>query len=501
MSEHRLIDSIAGSMADLTEFRKLGHESIDLVADYLNDIRSTPVFRPMTPAERDRLREQRLPADGTPADTIIDDFAQDVLPFAMGNGHPRFFGWVNSPPAPIGILAEMLAAAQDPSCDVGDIASLYLEQAVVGWLADIVGYDPETTMGLLVSGGSVAILTGLAVARQHCAETDGWDVRTDGVAGAGGKRLLTYVTDQTHSSVRKGIELLGLGSSSVRVVPTDEMFRMDPDALARMVARDRADGHRPFCVVASAGTTNTGAVDPFDRIADVAAEHGLWLHVDGAYGAVGALHPQLAGDYAGLRRADSIALDPHKWLSVPVECGCVVVRDRELMRRTFSLVPPYLRTEEGKGVGGPPSYAEYGIQQTRGFRALKVWMTLRHAGRRGLTDQVVRHVAQARHLAAMVARNPALELVVPPQLSVVCFRYLPGDGDRDPARVDAINEWVERQVQTEGRAFLTSTVLRDRFVLRASVLHYATTEDDLRALLDIVCAAGASAERALPREG
>lgn len=497
MSEHHLIDSIAGSMADPAAFRKLGHESIDLVADYLANIRSTPVFRPMTPAERDRLREQRLPVEGTDGDIIIDEFARDILPFAMGNGHPRFFGWVNSPPAPIGILAEMLAAAQDPSCDVGDIASLYLEQAVVGWLADIVGYDPQAAMGLLVSGGSVATLTGLAVARQHCAETDGWDVRVDGLAGAGGKRLLTYLTDQTHSSARKAIELLGLGSASVRVVSTDEMFRMDPDALARMVEQDRADGHRPFCVIGSAGTTNTGAVDEFDRLADIATEHDLWLHVDGAYGAVGALHPQLTSAYAGLSRADSLALDPHKWLSVPVECGCVIVRDRELMRRTFSLVPPYLRTEEGKGVGGPPSYAEYGIQQTRGFRALKVWMTLRHAGRRGLTDQVVRHVALARHLAAMVEATPALELVVRPQLSVVCFRYLPGDGDRDPVRVDAINELVEQRVQTEGTVFLTSTLLRDRFVLRASVLHYASTEDDLRALLDAVCAAGAAAERQL----
>jgi glutamate/tyrosine decarboxylase-like PLP-dependent enzyme len=469
---------------DLAEFRRLAHVSVDLVADYLAGIRAEPVFRPMTPEQRRRLTDQQLTEHGVAPATLVADFAEHMLPYAMGNGHPRFFGWVNSPPAPVGIIAELLAAAQDPSCDVGDIAPLYLESATVRWLAELVGYPADGT-GILVSGGSVATLTGLAAARQWLAETDGWDVRADGVVGAPTGRPLLYLSAEAHSSVRKAVELLGLGHRAIREVPTDGRYRLDVGRLRAMVAADRAAGHRPFCVVATAGTTNTGAVDRFDAVADVCAEEGLWLHVDGAYGAVGALHPELRDVYAGLGRADSLTIDPHKWLSVPVECGCVLVRDPEVLRRTFTLVPPYLFLEEGKGIGGPPSYAEYGLQQTRGFRALKLWMTLAHAGRRGLTDLVVRHVALARQLADLIVAAPDLELAAPVQLSVVCFRYL-GAGVRDDAELDALNRAIEVLVQDDGRAFLTSTVLDGRFVLRASVLHHSTTADDVRALLGVV---------------
>jgi aromatic-L-amino-acid decarboxylase len=474
---------------DLTEFRRLAHDAVELVADYLAGIRDTPVFRPMTEEQRRHLSEKRLGDEGTDPVVLIDDFKNNILPYAMGNGHPRFFGWVNSPPAPIGIVAELLAAAQDPSCDVGDIASLYLESTVVRWLGELVDY-PEQAMGLLVSGGSMATLTGLAAARQWLAETDGWDVRADGVAGAPGGRPLIYLTGESHSSVRKALELLGLGHGAMRTVPTDAAMRMDVARLRAMVADDRAAGHRPFCVVATAGTTDTGAVDPFDAIADVCAEDGLWLHVDGAYGAVGALHPELRDVYAGLARADSLTLDPHKWLSVPVECGCILVRDRDLLHRTFTVVPPYLFLEEGKGIGGPPSYAEFGFQQTRGFRALKLWMTLAHAGRQALRDLVVRHVSLARELAALIDAAPDFELAAPVQLSVVCFRYL-GDGSVTGSALDELNRAVEVLVQSDGRTFLTSTVLDKRFVLRASVLHHSTTAEDLRALLEVVREFGA----------
>ncbi|MFI6130799.1 pyridoxal phosphate-dependent decarboxylase family protein [Micromonospora sp. NPDC051141] len=474
---------------DPDEFRRLAHVSVDLVADYLAGLPDTPVFRPMSPRQRRHLTDQVLSEHGVAPASLIEDFAENILPYAMGNGHQRFFGWVNSPPAPIGIIAELLAAAQGPSCDVGDIASLYLESAAVRWLAELVGY-PSEAMGILVSGGSMATLTGLAAARQWLAETDGWDVRADGVGGAPDGRPVVYASDEAHSSVRKAVELLGLGSRSIRQVPTDERHRLDPVRLAQMVAADRTAGMRPFCVVATAGTTSTGAVDPFESVADVCARHGLWLHVDGAYGALGGLHPDLRDAYAGLSRADSLTVDPHKWLSVPVECGCVLVRDKELLRRTFSLVPPYLFVEVGKGIGGPPSYAEYGFQQTRGFRALKLWMTLAHAGRGGVTDLVVRHVGLARQMAELVDAAPDLELAVPVQLAVVCFRYV-GVGSRDDADLDALNRAVEVLVQSDGRAFLTSTVVNGRFVLRASVLHHGTTLDDIRVLLDAVREFGA----------
>ena len=266
---------------------------------------------------------------------------------------------------------------------------------------------------------------------------------------------------------------------------------MDVEALRDAVRADRAAGRRPFCVAASAGTVNTGAIDPLDAVADLCQAEGLWLHVDGAYGAVGAADPALAPRYAGLERADSLALDPHKWLSVPVECGCALVRDGRLLRDTWSLVPVYLRTEEGKGFGGLPWYSEYGFQQTRGFRALKLWMILQHLGRDGVAALIRRHVDLARRLAAAVDAAPDLERIALGDLSVVCFRFAPPGWAGDAARLDSLNKLLVERIQAEGRTFLTGTVLRGRFALRACVLHYGTTETDVDALIEIVREAGA----------
>jgi glutamate/tyrosine decarboxylase-like PLP-dependent enzyme len=303
--------------------------------------------------------------------------------------------------------------------------------------------------------------------------------------------LTLYLSEEGHSCIRKAAEVLGLGQDGVRTIPVDADLRMDVEALRQAVARDRAAGRRPFCVAASAGTVNTGAIDPLDRLADLCRAEGLWLHVDGAYGAIGAADPTLASRYAGIERADSVALDPHKWLSVPVECGCALVRDGQLLRDTWSLVPPYLRTEEGKGFGGLPWYSEYGFQQTRGFRALKLWMTLQHLGRQGVAALVARHVALARRLAAAVDGARDLTRVAPGELSVVCFRYQPPRWTGDAARLDALNKALVERIQADGRVFLTGTTLRERFALRACVLHYGTTEADVDYLVDAVRETGA----------
>jgi glutamate/tyrosine decarboxylase-like PLP-dependent enzyme len=345
-------------------------------------------------------------------------------------------------------------------------------------------------MGLLVSGGSMASLTCLTAARHRAAATDGWDVRAQGLRG-GQAPLVLYLSEEGHSCIRKAAEVMGIGQEGVRTVPVDGSHRIDVEALRRAVARDRADGYRPFCVVASAGTVNTGAIDPLDRVAGVCREEGLWFHVDGAYGAIGAADPALAARYAGLERADSVALDPHKWLSVPVECGCALVRDGQLLRDTWSLVPPYLRTEEGKGFGGLPWYSEYGFQQTRGFRALKLWMTLQHMGREGVAALVHRHVSLARRLAAAVDRTTDLARVAPVELSVVCFRYQPRGWTEGDHRLDALNKALVERIQADARVFLTGTTLRERFALRACVLHYGTTEADVDCLVDAVRETGA----------
>jgi aromatic-L-amino-acid decarboxylase len=474
---------------DPEHFRRLGHELVDLVTDHLAGIRERPVFRPMQPAERATLMQEALGEAGARPEVIIERFRTAVLPHAMGNGHPRFFGWVNSPPAPIGVLADFLAAAMNPSCAGGDHAAIYVERAAVRWLTELIGFPTEGSMGLLVSGGSVATLVGLAAARHWAAAQDGWSVRSEGLQH-GRRPFVLYTSEQGHSCIEKTAELLGLGSDAIHAVPVDEHFRMRVPDLRSAIAAHRAAGKRPFCVAASAGTVGTGAIDPLAELADLCGAERLWLHVDGAYGAVAA-----AG--AGLERADSVALDPHKWLSVPVECGAVLVRDGELLRQAFSLVPAYLRTEPDRGFGGLPWFSEYGVQQTRGFRALKLWMTLQHLGRSGVQELVARHIALAEHLARLVDAAPDLERLAPVELSIVCFRYAPAQLRGDDERLNALNKRVMEMVQASGTAFLTQTTLRGRFTLRACVLHYATTAADVAVLVDVVRQTGArlSAER------
>ncbi|HLW48536.1 MAG TPA: pyridoxal-dependent decarboxylase [bacterium] len=473
---------------DAEEFRRLAHRAVDLVAAYLAGLSQRAVFRPMTIEQRRGLLEQPLPEHGLAPDAALRRFEQTVLPHPMGNGHPRFFGWVNAPPAPIGVVAELLAAAMNPSCAGGDHAAIYLERCAVRWLAELLRYPLDGGMGLLVSGGSIASLTCLAAARHRAVAALGGDVRAAGVPE--GARLMLYMSEEGHNCLRKSAELLGLGANAIRTIPVDGAWRLDVAALLAAIAEDRAAGRKPFCVCASAGTVNTGAIDPLDAVADVCAEEDLWFHVDGAYGAPGVLDPAVADLYAGMARADSLAVDPHKWLSVPVECGCAFVRDGRLLRDTFSLVPPYLQTEEGKGFGGLPWYSEYGFQQTRGFRALKLWMTLQHLGRRGLAAHVARHNALARRLAALVDESSDLERMAPVTLSTVCFRYMPAGWSRDDPRLDTLNTAIMQQVQAGGEAFLTNAVLGGRQALRACILHYATTDSSLTALLDVVRGTG-----------
>jgi glutamate/tyrosine decarboxylase-like PLP-dependent enzyme len=470
---------------DVEEFRRLGYRAVDLAAAHLVQAQTGSVFTPMPTVARENLLGVPFPEVGSTPEAVLDDFESEILPYPMGNGHPRFFGWVNSPPSPIAVVADLLAAAMNPSCAGGNHAAIYLEHAVIRWLMELVGFPVDGSKGLLVSGGSMASLTCLAAARQWASAADGWDARADGMGGYGA-RLVLYVSSEGHTCIRKAAELLGLGASAMRTIPTGPDFRFDVAALREAIRHDRATGHRPLCVVASAGTVNTGAIDPFFALADLCQSEGLWLHVDGAYGAVGVMDPTVADRFAGLERADSLALDPHKWLNVPVECGCALVRRGSILRDTFSLVPPYLRTEDGKGFGGLPWFSEYGFQQSRGFRVLKLWMTLRQVGRAGIAVHVSRHNALARLLALLIDDSVDLERLAPVELSIVCFRYVPDGWSRDDGRLDDLNKRLMEAIQAGGEAFVSGTVLGGSFSLRACIIHYATTEQDLEALVEIV---------------
>jgi glutamate/tyrosine decarboxylase-like PLP-dependent enzyme len=464
------------------DIRRVGYRIVDLIAEHVTTLPSRPVFQPVPQHIVRELAGERAPAAGQTPDEIVDAFLRVVEPYPFGNGHPRFFGWVNSPPVMIGVFADALAAAMNPSCAGGNHAAVYVEHQVAAWFKEILGFPPES-FGLLVSGGSMAALTAMAVARHaKC----GFEVRAKGLQH-GGPRLLFYKAAEGHGCHQKALELLGIGSEQLRTVAHDSTYRMQPRALDDMLARDRAAGHTPVAVIASAGTVNTGAIDPLDDIAGVCREHGVWLHVDGAYGAPAILSSAYRARLAGLAKADSVALDPHKWLCVPVEAGLVLVRDAALQRAAFSLVPPYLRTDDNvAGVGGPPWFSEFGFQQTRGFRALKVWMAMKYLGVDGYRETIDRELQLAAELAARLRARSEFEVCDPQSLSIVCFRVVPHGVSRDAEPLNALNKAVLEKVQLGGRAFLSSTVIDGVFWLRACVLNPRTTSDDIAALIDVV---------------
>lgn len=470
------------------EMRELGRRVADVVADYLADLPDRPVFTPVPPQAADGFASAPLPRTGTAVDELLDEFERTIAPYPFGNGHPRFHGWVNSPPHVVGVMTSALAAAMNPSVAGGNHAAVHLEHQVIRWFRELAGF-PESSRGLLVSGGSMATLTSLAVARHRAADRAGIDVRADGLQGRE-RRFVAYQGEDTHSCVRKAAELLGLGASNLRTVPSDDQGRIRADALRDLLERDRQAGAIPVALTASVGTVNTGAIDPLDELADVCAEHGLWLHVDGAYGGPAALLlDRFANVAAAIARADSLALDPHKWLYVPVDAGLVLIRDGAAARDAFSLVPPYLRTDDDPhGVNGPVWFSELGFEQTRPFRALKVWMMLRYFGVDGYRELIEHDLAMAARLADAVRARPELELLAH-GLSIVCFRCAPPGTARGPDELDALNRRLMTAVQLGGRSFLSGTVIRGAFALRACIVNPATQEQDVDALVDEVLAA------------
>jgi len=465
--------------AEYVKLRDLGHHAIDRLLEHLATLPVGPVYVPVPVHERQAILGQPLPVEGTDPLRIVDDIVKDVFRFPMGNNHPRFFGWVNSPASPISVIASLLAAGLNPSCAGGDHAAIYLERAVLDWIKLLLGF-PRDAMALLVGGGSSANLTALAVARHVLLARAGWDFRERGMNGA--PPLAVFMTEQSHSSITKAVELLGIGKSAIRYVPTGPDYRMDVKALAPMVDSWAHVGNAAAIVVANAGTVNTGSVDPINEIADLCSEKGLWLHIDGAYGAPAVLAAEMRDLFAGLERADSIAVDPHKWLYVAVDCGCVIVRDEPAMRQAFSLVPPYLKDTSG----APPWFSEYTYEQTRPFRALKLWAALRARGVDGYRADITRDLGLARRLGSQVQASTDFELVAPVTLSVVAFRYASPVLKGNVQLIDEVNALLPRAIQEQGRIFLSGTTLGGRPVLRCCFVNFRTTESDVDQILDAV---------------
>lgn len=468
---------------DWEAMRALGYRMVNDMLDYLENVRERPVWQPI-PQEVKQHFKRPLPEEPQPAEAVYQEFLENVLPHPMGNIHPRFWGWVMGNGTVLGMLAEMLAAGMNPNLGGGNQVAVQVEAQVIEWCRQMLGF-PAGASGVLVSGASMANLVGLAVARHTKA---GFDVRRQGLQ-AGAPRLTLYGSVETHSSIQKAAELMGLGEESVRRIPVDQAFQIDVAALERALQQDRANGCRPFCVVGNAGTVNTGAFDDLPALADICQREGLWFHVDGAFGALAALSPNLKGLVAGMERADSLAFDLHKWLYMPFEIGCILVRREEDHRRTFSLTPEYLAHGGERGLAsGSHWFSDYGVQLTRGFRALKAWMSLKEHGVQKYGRLIQQNVDQARYLAGLVDATPALEQIAPVPLNIVCFRYNPGGLD-EPA-LNQLNQELLVRLHESGVAVPTYTTLNSQYTLRAAITNHRSRRADFDLLVREVARLG-----------
>ena len=478
-------------------FRSLGHQLVDQVARFLESLPRGPVTRDESPSSvRDALDlNGPLPESGTDANTLLQRTAQLLFDHSLFNAHPRFFGYITAPPAPIGILGDFLAAAVNANVGAWTLspAATEIESQTVRWIANLVGY-PDDCGGLLVSGGNMANFVCFMAAR---AAQAGWDVREHGAVGTNGQRLRVYASVETHTWIQKTTDLAGLGTQSIRWIPTDASLRMDVAALRQQIDADRAAGDVACLVVGTAGSVSTGAVDPLTDIAAICSEYGVWFHVDAAYGGFAAALPDAPADLRALRLADSVAVDPHKWLYAPLEAGCALVRNDEAMRAAFAYHPPYYHFNEHA-----TNYVDYGPQNSRGFRALKVWLALKQVGAAGYRTMIADDIKLSQAMADTVTRHGELELVTQ-ALSITTFRYVPTDlrahigEDTTERHLDALNRELLDRLQRGGEAFVSNAVINGRYVLRACIVNFHTARADVDAIPEIVVRLGRAVDAEL----
>ena len=474
------------------EFRALAAQLIDRMAGFLDSIPDRPVTPAESPADVRLVlgAERSLPQHGVDPALLLNHSADLLMEHSLLNGHPRFWGYVTSSPAPIGALAELLAAMINPNVGAWLLSPMAseIEAQTIRWIAQMLGY-PDDCGGLFVSGGNMANFVCFLAARQAKA---GWSVRKEGMSGS---RLRAYCSVETHTWIQKAADISGLGTDAIRWIPVDREFRMDVIALREQLGRDIAAGEKPFLVVGSAGTVSTGAVDPLPELAALCREFDLWFHVDGAYGALAAVLPDAPAALAGLREADSVAVDPHKWLYAPLEAGCALVRNPEKLREAFAYHPAYYHF----GVEAI-NYFDIGPQNSRGFRALKVWLALQQVGRQGYEQMISDDIRLARAMFERIPQYPELEALTQ-SLSITTFRYVPQDLDPGEEKAERylnqLNQELLTRLQGSGEAYLSNAVIHGKFALRACIVNFRTSLEDVEALLPIVVRMGRELDTAL----
>lgn len=468
------------------EFRRVGHRVIDQLADYFDTIEDLPVFPDVEAAELHRLFDEPAPTAGMSAEEVLAELDQKLLPYCTHTGNGGYMGLITASPLPIGVIGDLIASALNQNLGLYSIGpgAVALERRTVRWLCDLAGYGPAAG-GNLTSGGMVANLIGLKLARDHVSAER---AQQDGVRG----RCAVYTSEERHVSIDKAADAVGLGRASVRALPTDEHYRVRIDALEAAIARDKADGVDPVCIVALAGTTNTGSVDDLVALRRIADREGLWLHTDAAYGGGMLLSHERAGVLTGLGLADSITIDPHKWFYAPLDAGAVLVRDGAQLTRSFGLKPAYL-VDGVDPAGDHYAYYAHGLEQSRRFRALKVWMSFKRHGKAELGRWVDQNADQARHLHELARAHPRFESAVAPPMSAVCLRYVPSF-ELSPADVELLHQRVAQRIEASGQFWIGTTRMKERSWFRACIVNIRTTREHISRLMELLANECAAAE-------
>jgi glutamate/tyrosine decarboxylase-like PLP-dependent enzyme len=463
-------------------FEEISSQAERLIFEYFAHIAESPVMAPNYAGKTKAAVNVELPLEGRPLEELIAE-CRTVMDLSRHNGHPRFFGYVASPSTAIGAYADLIASALNANitCWRSGPAGTEIEQLVVRWLGSLIRYDDDAK-GLLTSGGSMANMIALLIASRR---KTGVEASRKGLWNAG-PPMTIYASEEVHMSIAKAADVLGFGRDQVKVVGCDEKLRMRVDELVSHLKADRDRGVRPFCVVGSAGTVNTGAIDPLNEMADVAREFDLWFHVDGAYGAPGVLDQRKTDLFAGLERADSVSLDPHKWLFVPVDAGCLLFRDAAEAAAAFNTEDADYIKLHGHADDAAFAYWDYGVELSRRFRALKIWLTLGYYGVRRLAEAISEDNSLAAYLGEIVTTADDFELLAPVELSICCFRYVPRGLQGNDAELNRLNEQIMAEVQKGGRAYLSNATVSGKFALRACITNFRTTKADVEETVQVV---------------
>ncbi len=458
------------------EMRKIGHQMMDDIMDHLEQIRHQPSWRIM-PLEAKQFLQKPVPQKPEDIKDVYQDFKKYILPYNKGNIHPRFFAWVQGTGTPFGVLAEMLAATMNPNNAIGEHAAMYVELQVIEWCKQMMNYPPESS-GILLSGASMANVTALTIARDHQLNLS---VRQKGLRNVEPKMVL-YCSDETHSCVQKAVELIGLGTESIRKISTDAGYRINTELLIASIEKDMLNGFTPFCIIGNAGTVNTGAIDPIKEISAIAKKYNLWLHIDGAFGALAKMVPEYEEQFRYIEQADSLAFDLHKWMYMPYEIACVLVRDKQAHRNSFAITPSYLEPETRGLAGGPEPFNNYGPELSRGFKSLKVWMSLKEHGLEKYIAMIRQNIAQAFFLGHLVQQEEQLELLTPVTLNIVCYRYI-SEGLTNE-KLNSLNKEILIRLQEQGIASPSSTILKGKYAIRVAITNQRSRQSDFELLVN-----------------